>query len=103
DGAGAAVELDHPFGGEQHVRLLRCFPLQAHAACHGGPAVRREPAHGDRAEASAMASFICHSTSSLNCRISSARSCVARVVNQSSVTASPNSTSRRARLTRLWK
>ena len=78
DLAGAAVELDHAFGVEQHVRILRGLPLQAEAAADRG---RRRRARTSRRSCraphsvSAMASFICHSTSSLNCRISSARSC----------------------------
>ena len=33
----AAVELDHAFRIEEHMRILRRFPLQPKAASHGRP------------------------------------------------------------------
>ena len=81
DLAGAAVELDHAFRIQQHVRVLRRLPLQAEAArrCAARRVVgRRARSLASPVARSAMASFIVHRMSSLNCRISSARSCAAR-------------------------
>ena len=68
------------------MRSLRRFPLQPKAMPEHRLCVRRH-AHGFTPYACASASFICHSTSSLNCRISSARSCSARVRKRASVVA----------------
>src|SRR6185312_933787 len=64
DRAGAAIELDHALGIQEHVRALRGLPLQPEAAPDDGPVGRG--AHWLTPYRSAMASFICHSTSSLN-------------------------------------
>ena len=76
DLAGAAVELDHAFGVQQHVAVLRRLPLQAKAArrCAAGM-VSLSVAHAFTPYFSAIASFIAHRMSSLNCSTSSARSC----------------------------
>src|SRR5262249_8295911 len=113
DGRGSPVELHHTLWIQQDVRILGGLPLQPEALSHararvGGQTAHarvacREDAHRFTPNRNAMASFICQRMSSLNCTIPSALSCSARVRNRSSVTARENSTSRRARLTRLRK
>ena len=73
---GAAVELDHALRetGAHAPPAPAPTAAASHARCAGtrAPARSLTPSHP---VCSARASFICHSTSSLNCRISSARSC----------------------------
>ena len=89
DFARAAIELDHAFRVQQYPGLLYLFPLQAKQACDARARVQVDAGidlvHGLAPRISIshwlsmMASARAHSTSSLNCRISSARSCSARV------------------------
>ena len=74
------------------MRLLRRFPLQPESAPERRAASAAiTTSSGAQAQSRtrvdsvprAMASFICHNTSSLNCRISNARSCAARVLGNS--------------------
>src|SRR3569833_2262926 len=89
---GAPIELHHPFRIQQNMRLLCWLPLQPESPPHRGLGVSRNhaPLRGSGAAADtgstpyrkAIASFICHNTSSLNCNISNARCCAARVLEK---------------------
>src|SRR5260370_23785148 len=95
----ALIELHHPFGVEQHVSVLSGLPLQTKELAdrrtiggwHGAAGAWQIVHCG---EAFSIESSIVHRMSSLNCRISSARSCCSRRVKCSSVTSSPCCTSR---------
>src|SRR5262252_9099291 len=79
DLAGAAVELHHPLGVEQHEAVLYRLPLQPKAGADAWAALQAQLAHAFTPYFSAIASFMAHRMSSLNCSTSSARSCCTRV------------------------